>query len=120
MKGISFCERLPYVLSGLFDVTRVEASSYRICCYHRDRLGIYWRGRRKRCQVPPEVANHKDSKMKGDRSVLKCHSIQIKQITGKIVPVGSGKEKKIPKNFMQKGCLGQKNLACFEALFYSS
>ena len=97
MKSILFCERLPYFLSGFFDVTLVEASSYRICCYHRDRLGIYWRGRRKRCQVLPEVANHKDSKMKGDRSVLKCHSIHIKQITGKIDPVGSGKEKKYLK-----------------------
>ena len=66
-----------------------------ICTYHRDRLGIYWRGRRKTCQVPPELANHKSSKMKGDRSVLKRHSVLIKQLTGMIVPVGSGKIKHV-------------------------
>lgn len=35
--------------------------------------------------------------MKGDRSVLKCHSIHIKQLTGAIVPVGSGKKKRYLK-----------------------
>ena len=44
------------------------------------------------CQVPPDIANHEDSKMKGDRSVLKWHSIYIKQLTGATVPVGSGKK----------------------------
>ena len=41
-----------------------------IYSHHRDRLGVYWRGRRKMCQVSPDIANHDDSKMKGDRSVL--------------------------------------------------
>ncbi len=33
--------------------------------------------------------------MKGDRSVLKSHSIIIKQQTGTIVPVGSGEKNKV-------------------------
>ena len=45
----------------------------------------------------PDIANHDDSKMKGDRSMLKWHSIYIKQLTGATVPVGSGKKKKPAK-----------------------
>ena len=79
--------------AGFFDVTSAQAKNLAICSYHRDRLGVYWRDRRKMCQVPPDIANHDDSKMKGDRSVLKWHSIYIKQLTGATVPVGSGKKK---------------------------
>ena len=87
-----------YFSAGFFDVTSAEAKNLAICSHHRDRLGVYWRGRRKMCQVPPDIAKHDDSKMKGDRSVLKWHSIYIKQLTGATVPVGSGKKKKNPPN----------------------
>ena len=73
----------------------MEGTTLKICSYHRDRLGIYWRGRRKTCQVPTNLANHEGSKMKGDRSVLKRHAVLIKQLTGTIVPVGSVKNKHI-------------------------
>ena len=66
-----------------------------ICSYHRDRLEIYWRGRRRTCQVPTNLANYEGSKMKGDRSVLKRHAALIKQLTGTIVPVHSSKNKHI-------------------------
>ena len=80
---------------GFFDVTRAEGTTLKICSYHRDRLGIYWRSRRSTYQVPIGLSNHKGSKMKGDRSVLKRHSVLIKQLTGAIVPMGSGKNKHI-------------------------
>ena len=79
-------------LLGFFDVNHDEASSLEICQHHRDRLGIYWRGRCKNCQVPPEVAQHKSAKVKGDRSLVKDQSQYIKKITGKLIPVGSGKK----------------------------
>ena len=77
---------------GFFDVNRDEASSLEICQHHRDRLGSYWRGRYKNCQVPPEVAQHKTVAVKGDRSLVKDQSQYIKNITGKLIPVGSGKK----------------------------
>ena len=80
---------------GFFDVTRAEGTTLKICSYHRDRLGIYWRGRRRTWQVPTNLANHEGSKMKGDRSLLKRHAVFIKQLTGTIVSVGSGKNKHI-------------------------
>ena len=79
---------------GFFDVVRVEANKFKICSHHRDQLGIYWRGRRRTCQVPPEISTHKSAKKKGDRSVLKGHSLAIEKRIEKIVPVGSGKEEK--------------------------
>ena len=63
-----------------------------ICQHHRDRLGIYWRGRCKNCQVPLEMAQHKSAAVKGDRSLVKDQSQYIKKITGKLIPVGSGKK----------------------------
>lgn len=80
-----------YIFTGFFDVNRVEARSLDICQHHRDRLGIYWRGRCKNCQVPPEVAQHKSAAVKGDRSLVKDQSQYIKKMTGKLIPVGSGK-----------------------------
>ena len=91
---VFFFIALSFVI-GFFDVTRAEETTLKICSYHRDRLGIYWRGRRRNCQVPTNLANHEGSKMKGDRSVLKRHAVLIKQLTGTIVPVGSGKNKHI-------------------------
>ena len=44
--------------------------------------------------MPPEISTHKSAKKKGDRSVLKGHSLAIKKRIEKIVPVGSGKEEK--------------------------
>lgn len=81
-----------YIFEGLFDVNHDEASSLDICQHHRDRLGIYWRGRCKNCQVPPEMAQHKSAAVKGDRSLVKDQSQYIKKITGKLIPVGSGKK----------------------------
>ncbi|KAK2551331.1 hypothetical protein P5673_027724, partial [Acropora cervicornis] len=75
---------------GFFDVTHDEASSLDICQHHRDRMGIYWRGRCKNCQVPPEVAQHKSAAVKGDRTLVKDQFQYIKKITGKLIPVGSG------------------------------
>ena len=69
-----FFTALSFVI-GFFDITKG---------YHRDRLGIYWRGRRKTCQVPTNLANHEGSKMKGHRSVLKRHAVLIKQLKGTI------------------------------------
>ena len=85
------CLNVTFLL-GFFDVNRDEASSLKICQHHRDRLGIYWRGRCKNCQVQPEVAQHKTAAVKGDRSLVKDHSQYIKNITAKLIPVGSGKK----------------------------
>ncbi|KAL9986268.1 hypothetical protein ACROYT_G000385 [Oculina patagonica] len=52
------------------------------------RRNIYWRGRGKYCQVPPELANHK-SAVRGDRGLVKQQSIYIMETTGKLIPVGS-------------------------------
>ena len=73
-------------LLGFFDVNHDEASSLEICQHHHDRLGIYWRGWCKNCQVPPEVAQHKSAKVKGDHSLVKDQSQYIKKITGKLIP----------------------------------
>lgn len=81
-----------YLFKGFFDVTHEEASSLDICQHPRDRMGIYWRGRCKNCQVPPEVAQHKSAAVKGDRTLVKDQSQYIKKITGKLIPVGSGKK----------------------------
>ena len=81
-----------YIFEGLFDVNHDEASSLDICQHHRDRLGIYWRGRCKNCQVTPEMAQHKSAAVKGDRSLVKDQSQYIKKITGKLIPVGSGEK----------------------------
>ena len=79
---------------GFFDVVQIEANKCKICSHHRDHLGKYWRGRRRTCQVPLEISTRKSAKKKGDRSVLKGHSLAIKKRIEKIVPVGSGKEEK--------------------------
>ena len=77
------------LLLGFFDVNRNDAQKLIICQYHRDRLGIYWRGRGKYCQVPPELALRK-SAVKGDRGLVKQQSIYIKETTERLIPVGSG------------------------------
>ena len=71
-----------YLFTGFFDVTHDETSS----------LDIYWRGRCKNCQVPPEVAQHKSAAVKGDRTLVKDQAQYIKKITGKLIPEGSGKK----------------------------
>ena len=89
-----FVKANKFFLTGFFYVVRIETNKFKICSHHRDQLGIYWRGRRRTCQVPPEISTHKSAKKKGDRSVLKGHSLAIKKRIEKIVPVGSGKEEK--------------------------
>ena len=91
---IHFVRANKFFRIGFFDVVRVEANKFKICSHHRDQLGIYRRGRRRTCQVPPEISTHKSAKKKGDRSDLKGHSLAIKKRIEKIVPVGSGKEEK--------------------------
>ena len=78
-----------FFFTRIFDVNRNDAQELIIFQYHRDRLGIYWRGRGKYCQVPPELVHHK-SAVKGDRGLVKQQSIDIKETTGKLIPVGSG------------------------------
>ena len=41
------------------------------------------------CQVPEEVAHHK-SNLKGDRAITKGFSRYIKDVTGKLIQIGSG------------------------------
>ena len=65
-------------------------STYKICAQHRHGLGIGLRGKRKRCQVPQELSNHKENPPIADRTIDKKHSCIIKSITAKLVPVGSG------------------------------
>ena len=81
-----------YIFTGFFYVNYDKASSLDICQHHRDRLGIYWRNRCKNCQVPPEVAQHKSAAVKRDHSLVKDQSQYIKKITGKLIPIGSGKK----------------------------
>ena len=81
-----------YIFEGLFYVNHDEARSLDICQHHRDCLGIYWRGRCKNCQVPPEMAQHRSAAVKGDRSLVKDQSQYIKKTTGKLISVGSGKK----------------------------
>lgn len=90
IKVLDMPKRIHTFILGFFDVNHDEASSLDICRHHRDRLGIYWRGRCKNCQVPPEVAKHKSAAVKGDHSLVTNQSQYIKKITGKLVPVGSG------------------------------
>ena len=91
---IHFVRANKFFRIGFFYIILVEANKFKICSHHRDQLGIYWRGRRRTCQVPPEISTHKSAKKKGDRSVLKGHSLAIKKRIEKIIPVESGKEEK--------------------------
>lgn len=78
-------------LLGLFDIGREEAFSMKICELHRDRLGICWRGRGRKCQIPEEFAWHKQiaSEEKG-RALQKNQSEYILKVTGKLIPIGAG------------------------------
>ena len=74
---------------GIFKCSQESFSTYKICAQHRHGLGIGWRGKRKRCQVPQELSNHKENPPIADRTIDKKHSCIIKSITAKLVPVGS-------------------------------
>ena len=76
--------------TGIFNCLQESLGKFKICAYHRHVLGIGWRGKRKHCQVPPELSNHKEKPPIADRSIDKKHSCTIKSITAKLVPVGSG------------------------------
>ena len=57
-------------MRGYFDVDCNEVQSFNIYKYHRNRLGIYCRGRTKNCQIPPEMAGHK-SAVRGDHGLVR-------------------------------------------------
>lgn len=42
---------------------------YSIYALHRCTLGIYWKGRRRFCQIPKEIVAHKKENAKADRTV---------------------------------------------------
>ena len=84
-----FCWISIHIFTGVFDIGCNEAQSFNICKHHRDRLGIYWRGQTKNCQIPPEMAGHK-SAVKGERGLIKYQSAYITKMTGKLISVGSG------------------------------
>ena len=76
-----------YIL-GIFDGT--AAINFRVCLKHRDSFGIKWRGRKKVCQVPEDVASHRSKKHTGDRTINKKLSEEIFNRTGSLIPIGSG------------------------------
>lgn len=88
-EDIPGCEDIRQV-SGIFKCSQESFSTYKICAQHRHGLGIGWRGKRKRCQVPQELSNHKENPSIADRTMDKKHSCIIKSITATLVPVGSG------------------------------
>ena len=63
-----------------------------VCPKHRDNLGIYWRGRQRRCQIPQSLANHPSNQPKGDRTVSKSLSQAVFKQIGVLVPIGSGND----------------------------
>ena len=81
------------ILSG---VGIFQSSSYlhlTICPKHRRRLGIYWRSRAIRCQVPEEISGHKGTSKSivlGDRGLGYFQSQKIMETIQVLVPVGSG------------------------------
>ena len=47
-----------FTLVGLFD-NEEDQQCHTVCALHRFCLGIYWKGKRRFCQIPKEVAAHK-------------------------------------------------------------
>ena len=47
-----------FTLVGLFDKEE-DQQCHTVCALHRFCLGIYWKGKRRFCQIPKEVAAHK-------------------------------------------------------------
>ena len=74
---------------GIFDAE--VQPIYTICGLHRCTLGIYWKGKRRFCQVPHEIAGHKKERAKGDRAVSAEIARQIFLQTSSVVSVGSSK-----------------------------
>ena len=85
------CEWCDIFFLGSFDL---EGHNGKIICkYHRESLGIYWRGQKRTCQVPPEIAQHDEKRQaERNRAVQVRFSRYIISNTGLLVPVGSGKE----------------------------
>ena len=74
---------------GIFDAE--VQPNYTICGFHRCTLGIYWKGKRRFCQVPYEIVSHKKERAKGDRAVSAEIDRQIFLQTPRVVSVGSSK-----------------------------
>ena len=70
-----------------------EPMDFTICPAHRGKLGIHWKCRTKRCQVPNDIASHSSNKKQppiGDRGVGFYQSKKIMESIRILVPVGSG------------------------------
>ena len=77
-----------FTLVGLFDKEE-DQQCHTVCALHRFCLGIYWKGKRRFCQIPKEVAAHKKDCAKADRAVNGALAKKIFFLTTKVVPVGS-------------------------------
>ena len=77
-------------------VGKFESSSdlhLTICPKHRRGLGIYWRSRAIRCQVPEEISGHMGTSKRivlGDRGLGYFQSQKIMETIQVLVPVGLG------------------------------
>ena len=76
---------------GIFDCSSFLHLT--ICPAHRRYLGIYWRSKIKRCQVPDEIAGHRSISKKfviGDRGLGFFQSKKIMETIKILVPIGAG------------------------------
>ena len=83
-----FVHGLVFHILGVFEGT--ADINFRVCPKHRDSFGIKWRGRKKLCQVPEGIASHRSKKHTGDRTINKKLSEEIFNMTGSLIPIGSG------------------------------
>ena len=62
-----------------------------ICPAHRSSLGIGWRRGLARCRIPAQLSKHVRKSPTTDRGISKDISRLVLRITGRFLPVGSGK-----------------------------
>ena len=82
--------RICLYFPGIFHINPETLSTFTVCARHRHSLGIGWRGRNKYCQVPSQLAKHKEKPPIGDRTIDKKQSCKIMSTMETLVPVGSG------------------------------
>ena len=75
----------------IFYMSAKDINALTICPFHRSELGTGWRRSQNTCRIPDEIASHGKGKgVKGDRCASRAISKVIFQITGILVPLGSG------------------------------
>ena len=89
--GVENESELILARAGIFYMSAKDINALTICPFHRSELGTGWRRSQNTCRIPDEIASHGKGKgVKGDRCASRAISKVIFQITGILVPLGSG------------------------------